>query len=174
MSWLLEDPTPTLVAAVLAEAVLTVALVKTGRGALLWAIAGVALLAALLLALEWLVVTDRERVEQTLSGAARALEANDPQALMAFIDPVSPMRSRVSREMSAVKVQRATFSRLDVTVNRLTSPPTATADFMGYVNAKDRRGEVPYENFSHRIVVQMREDGDRWLMTGYEIPGKQW
>ena len=72
MTWLVEDPTPTLVAAALIEAVLVLALVKTGRGVLLWAVGGVALLAVALLALEWLVVTDKEKVEETLSGAARA------------------------------------------------------------------------------------------------------
>ena len=101
MSWLVEDPTPTLVALVLCEAILVLALVKTGRGALLGVIAGVALLGVGLLALEWFVVTEKETVEDTLSGAARALESNDPQAVISFIDPATPMRREVAGEMVA-------------------------------------------------------------------------
>lgn len=169
MNWLVEDPTPTLVALVLIEALLVIALVKTGRGALLAAIAGVALLGVGLLALEWLVVTDKETVEDTLAGAAHALETNDPAALIRYIDPASPMGKAVAQEMSRVTISKATVSRLDVKFNRHTSPPTAEADFMGYINARDRRGELPYENFAGRFTVRLRREGDAWLMTDYEM-----
>ncbi len=169
MTWLLEDPTPTLVAILLIEAVLVVALVNTGRGALLGAIAGVGLLGALLLGVEWLVVTDKESVEASLSGAAQALESNNPQAVMDYIDPASAMRNRVAQEMAQVTISKARFSRLDVKFNRHVSPPTAEADFMGYVNGRDRRGEFPYENFAGRFTVRLRREGDRWLMTDYEL-----
>lgn len=169
MSWFVEDPTPTLVAIVLIEAVLAIALVKTGRGILLAVIAGVGLLGAGLLIVERLVVTDKETVEDTLTAAAQALEANDPQAVQQFIDPASPMRNRVASEMSRVTINKATFSRLDVKFNRHTSPPTAEADFMGFINAHDRRGELPYESFAGRFTVRLRREGDRWLMTDYEM-----
>jgi hypothetical protein len=173
MTWLVEDPTPTLVAAALIVALLILALVKTGRGVLLWAVAGVALLAVALLALERVIVTDTERVEETLSGAAQALEANDPQAVLSYIDPASPIRGEVTHAMSHVTIHKASFNRLSVTFNRHTSPPTAEADFMGYINIKDRRGEIPYENVtSSRFKVQLRISGDRWLVTGYEMPGR--
>jgi hypothetical protein len=169
MSWLVEDPTPTLVAIVLIEAVLAIALVKTGRGILLAVIAAVGLLGAGLLVLEWVVVTDAETVADTLTAAAQALEANDPQAVQQFIDPASPMRNRVASEMAHVTINKATFNRLDVRFNRRTSPPTAEADFMGYINGRDRRGEFPYENFAGRFIVRLRREGDRWVMTDYEM-----
>ena len=53
-------------------------------------------------------------------------------------------------------IQKASFSRLDVKFNHHMSPPTAKADFMGYINFKDRRGEIPYENFAGRFVVDLR------------------
>lgn len=173
MSWILEDPTPTLVGAALIIALLILALVKTGRGVLLYAIAGVILLTALILVAERLVVTDREAISDTLSEAVVALEANDPQALGKLIDPTSPMLREAAREMAQVNIQKVTFSRLDVKVNRHTSPATAEADFMGYVNGRDRRGELPYENFTGRFIVRFRRDGDRWLMTGYDIPNRK-
>jgi hypothetical protein len=169
MNWLVEDPTPTLVAIAIIEALLVLALVKTGRGILLGAIVGVALLGVALLGLEWLVVTDKETIEHALTGAAQALEANDPQAVARFIAPESPMSHRVAQEMAQVNISKASFSRLDVKFNRRVSPPTAEANFMGYIKGKDRRGELPYENFAGRITVRLRQDPGGWVMTDYEM-----
>ena len=43
------------------------------------------------------MVTDKESVEKNALGRRPALEANDPQAVIRFIDPASPMRSRVAQ-----------------------------------------------------------------------------
>ena len=43
---------------------------------------------------------------------------------------------------------------------------------MGYINVKDRRGELPYENFVDRFKVQLRLSNDRWLITGYDMPAR--
>ncbi|MBI2827183.1 MAG: hypothetical protein HYX69_21130 [Planctomycetia bacterium] len=169
MSWFVEDPAPTLVVAALVEAVLTVMLVKTGRGNILYAIAGVAVLAAAMLALEWWIVTDREEIQVALDGAARALEANDPQAVLTWVDPASPMRGQVVREMSGVRIERAGFRRLEVKVYRHTSPPSARADFTGFIQAKDLRGEFPYENFVQGFTVELKQHGDGWLLYSYEM-----
>ena len=40
---------------------------------------------------------------------------------------------------------------------------------MGYINGRDRRGELPYENFAGRFLVRLRREGDGWLMTDYEM-----
>ena len=74
--------------------------------------------------------------------------------------------------MSRVTIHKASFNRLDVKFNRHTSSPTAEADFMGYINVKDRRGELPYENFVDRFKVQLRLSNDRWLITGYDMPAR--
>ena len=63
MTTLIEDPTPILVVGILIEAVLAIALLRTGRGVLLWAMLAVAGLTGLGLLLERWVVTERERVE---------------------------------------------------------------------------------------------------------------
>ena len=49
------------------------------------------------------------------------------------------------------------------------SPAAAVIEkYLGYINAKDRRGELPYENFAGRFVVQLRKENNRWVMTGYD------
>ncbi len=171
MSWLLEDPTPMLVATALIVGILTLALVKTGRGGFLYAIVGVAVLAGGLLTLEILVVTDKEEISDQLSAAATALESNDPRAVQTFIDPASPMYRQVASEMSRVKINSAGFKRLQVTLGRGPNPQTAEVRFIGHISAKDTRGEVPYENFIRPFTVQLKRESDRWLLTGYEIEG---
>ncbi len=148
---------------------LALVLLKTGRGALVWAMAGAAVVFALLLLLELAIVTDKERVEATLSTAAAALEQNNVDGLMAVIaSDAGGMRSRVASEMDRFQITEASFRRLEVTFNRYTNPPTAEAKFIGTIKVKDRRGEFPYENFVHPFTVFLRKDGDRWLMTGYD------
>ena len=88
---------------------------------------------------------------------------------MSYIDPTASMRRQVTREMGRVRVQRAGFRRLEVRINRYTSPPSARAEFTGFVQAKDLRGEIPYENFVHPFTVRLIKQGDRWLLTDYEI-----
>ena len=148
MSWIVEDTTPTLVLAALTIGVLILALVKTGRGGLLYAIAGVGVLTVALLFLEWFIVTDKEVVEYSLTGACQALQANDVPGVLAFIDPKSPAYGRLKSELGRIRVSKASYNHLDVIVHRNTNPPTATADFMGYIQAKDTKGEIPFETIA--------------------------
>ncbi len=171
MNWIVEDPTPTLVLAALSTGVLVIALVKTGRGGLLYAIVGVGILAVIILAVEWTIVTDKEVVEYSLTGACRALEANDVPGVLSYIDPKSSAYGRLKSELARVRVSRASYNRLTVRINRLTIPPTAEANFMGYIQAKDTRGEIPYETFARQFTVNLRQEGDRWLLMKYEIAG---
>lgn len=171
MKWFVEDPTPTLVLAALTIGVLVIALVKTGRGGLMYAIAGVGVLTVAILALEWMIVTDKEEVEYSLSGTCHELEANNAQGVLSYIDPKSPAYGRLKGELGRIRVSKASFKRLDVTVDRKTNPPTAKADFMGYIQAKDTSGQIPFETFARRIKVELRKEGDRWLLMNYKIDG---
>ncbi len=74
MNWLLESPWPILIAGATVEVALIVALVRTGRAALLAAIAGTAVLTGMLLIVERIVVTETERVEATLDEISTTLE----------------------------------------------------------------------------------------------------
>ena len=171
MSWIVEDTTPTLVLAALTIGVLVLALVKTGRGGLLYALAGVGVLTVALLFLEWAIVTDKEVVEYSLTGACRELQVNNVPGVLSYIDPKSPAYGRVKSELGRIRVLKANYKYLDVTVDRTKNPPTATADFMGYVQAKDTRGEIPFESAALRFKVELRLEGDRWMLVNYKIAG---
>ena len=74
-----ESPWPLLIVGLVLEAVLAIVLFRTGRGAVLWAMGGVALLVLLGVLIEQWTVTDTKRIRQTLEAAAAGLQANDAQ-----------------------------------------------------------------------------------------------
>ena len=66
-------------------------------------------------------------------------------------------------------VDKAVIGGLSIEINRLTSPPTAHARFMARGTGRDRSGQIPYNTYGQRVDVELRQEGDRWLVTGYGI-----
>lgn len=173
MSWLFEDPTTLIVAGLLIEALLVVALVNTRRGAIIWAMAGVLVLMGLGVLIERVVVTDREQIADTLDGVIAALESNDVEGVLRYIDPqAGGMRASVRLALSSAHVSDARVYDLVVTVNHHAQPPTAQAEFTGRVKGR-YRGEAGSSDgmLLRRFTVDFQRDGDRWLMTAYEDRG---
>jgi len=170
MTLFVESPWPWLLIGIVAEAVLAVALLRTGRGGLLWAMLGVAGFTLLGLGVERLIVTDRERVEQTLDAAVAGVKASD---LKQVLDCISLKADRPRREsqwiLERFEVTAASISDLEITFNRLTSPPTARAKFTAVGRGSDRRNEFPYQGFAEKVIVELRWEGGRWLVADYQV-----
>ena len=173
MTWLLESPWPAITIGVVSEIALAIALVRTGRGALLVAM-GIVLLATIgLLGLEWVVVTETEEVEDALGALEVALEANDPEQVLALFSPTSPRRAEVESVLKRFVVRDARIGRdLELVINHLTSPPSARAYFTGRIEGHDTRREIPYENLIRKFKVTLRREADRWLIYDYAIQGQ--
>jgi hypothetical protein len=166
MTRLLEDPMPVILFGIIAEAVLGIILLRTGRGVLLWAMAGVLVVTLAGVGMEWLVVTEVEQVEQSLESAAAAIEANREEDVLAWVDPsAKDTRGMVHWAMRRVKFTKVKISDLEIKVNRLTSPPTAVADLTGMVRFRDRTGQVPYEHYRGKFTLELRRESDRWMIT---------
>ena len=174
MSWLFEDPTTLIVAGLLIEGLLVVALVKSGRGLLILAMVGVLILMGLGLLVERLVVTEREQIEATLDGVTTALEANDVEGVLRYIDPAaSGMRSSVRAALAGAHITDARIYDLEVEMDHLSNPPTAQAEFTGRVKG-NYRGEAPAGGegiLLRKFTVDFRREGDRWLITAYQDRG---
>ena len=165
----LESPWPILLIGIAVEAVLAVMLLRTGQGRLLWAMLGVGAVVLVGLVVERLVVTDREAVENTLDACVAAVKANDINRLSECISPTAPqVRAEARFVLGRVEVQKAAITDLEITINRLTSPPTAKAKFRAIGAGRDRKGEFPYQGFAEFITVELRLEGDRWLVSGYQ------
>lgn len=168
MTVFLESPMPILFFGIIAEAVLVACVFHTRRGVLLWPMAAVVLILLGGLALEQYVVTEREQVEATIDGAAAALSDNDlPRVLRYLSNEAEHTRSRAEWAMARVDFTSVTIHGLEITVNSLTSPPTAEARFNGVAYYRDRRGEFPYEHYAARFIVQLQWENDQWRITDH-------
>ncbi len=174
MTTLLENPLPIIVFGVFAEAVLGIVLVRTGRGAILAAMLGVLLLVLAGVGLEWLVVTQFERVEATVKGTAGALQANDGDAVLAFCsesdDPsAAHTRNEARRARRIVDFSRVKINDLKITINKLSSPPTAEARFIAVVSARDRGNRVGHMTRPLGMTLRLRWESGQWLICGHEL-----
>jgi hypothetical protein len=173
MTSLVETPVPVILFGIVGEAVLGIILLRTGRGALLWAMGGVLAVVLAGVLLEGLVVTDREEVEAALEDVAAAIEANDPAPLLDgnlyLTDSATQSRAIIRWGMDRVDFTRVKITSLDITINRLTSPPTARAQVQGIVYFHDRHGDFPYESYPLKeLVVELRQQSGRWLISGHQ------
>ncbi len=56
---------------------------------------------------------------------------------------------------------------MEITIERLTNPPTAKAAFLGYVSYRDRQEQMPYNNYASRLIVDLCKQHNGWLLTGH-------
>jgi hypothetical protein len=160
---------PVIFLGIIAEAVLATMLVSTRQLAIIWAMLGVLVLVFAGVALEMLVVTEVEQVEATLDGVTEALEDNDVERLLNDYVHSSAMntRRRAITAMQMVEITSAKISGLEISINRLTSPPTAEAQFRGVVRFEPLSEMIHYRYYAANFDVQLRQDRDRWLITDH-------
>jgi hypothetical protein len=168
MEFLFENPLRIIFIGVVVEAVLGIVLFRSGRGVFLWAMIGVLALTVMAVTVERLVVTERERIEMTLDGITSALEANDLNRVLGYIAPnATHTRNRAAWAMRRIEFQSVGIYSLNITINRLTGPMTARAAFFGHVSYRDRQAEIPYGNYGSRFIVNLRKEGEAWVVTGH-------
>lgn len=170
--FLFESPWPILCLGVAVEVVLAIALVRTGRGVLLGAMVGVALLTLAGLGVERWVVTDRKLVKQAVYGLADAVQANDLKRALTFIAPSAKETQQEARGVQRdVEVVELTLHNLDVVVNREASPRTAQATFTVVVTGKGKGRYAEFGEQTHvvKVTLQLRLESGRWLVTDHDI-----
>jgi hypothetical protein len=171
MTTLLENPMPIIFLGIFAEAILGVILVKTGRGVVLFVMIGVLAVVLGGVGLEALVVTDREQVEATLEGAAAAFVANDPDRVLTFIAADAQRTQSAARGvLRRARFDQIKITNLEITVVRTTSPPTARAKLIALVTARERKGDFALVGHPVNVEIQLRQEGDRWLVIAHKWP----
>lgn len=171
MAMFVESPWPILVIGIAVEAVLAMMLLRTGQGRLLVAMIVAALLLLLGLVVERFVVTDREAIANTLDTAAAAVEKNNLDGLLKCISSKKTEKTVKDAHyvMGLCEFEKARICELEITINRLTSPPTAKAKFraIGQVNA--RNAEISHMGFARWVNATMCKEGDCWLIGDYTV-----
>ena len=169
MTTLLENPMPVIFVGIVLVAALAIVYVSNRNNSMLLAIGAVLVLVLAFVALEAWVVTDVERVEAALEGTAAALEANDLELL--FSDYVSASagrtQARAQQAHSLVEINSAKMNNLTVTINRLTSPATARAEFRGVFHFEPKDRYVTLRHYQADFIVELRLEDGRWKITDH-------
>ncbi|HEY2881085.1 MAG TPA: hypothetical protein VGJ15_01600 [Pirellulales bacterium] len=173
ITWFTENPLPLLLLGGIVLLVLFVFLMKTGRGVVLMAMAGVALMMGLAVLTDQLIVTERERVADVIYQAANAAQRNDTDQILSYIAPSAEQTKAEAQRWigmgGSVKLDQVSISAMEVTMHRKDNPPTATADFRIYAHGDyhDRTFSSPGTYLGH-ATVKFERQGDKWLVTGVE------
>jgi len=168
---LLQDPMPIIIVGVLVVAVLGAILLSTGRGIFLIAMLGVIALTLLGVGVEWLVVTEKERVEASLEATADAMVSNDINAILACCsESAKHTRGEARRAVRYAKFVKVKITKLEIDdINYLTSLPTVTVCLTAVITASDRGGQFSEATRPIFFTLQLRKESDRWLITSHEI-----
>ncbi len=166
----LESPWPVLIVGLVLEMALAIALFRTGRGAVLWAMAGVALLVLLGILIERYSITDTKLIRQTLEAAAAGLLTGKAEQVDRCIVPDedgNAARKLVISALSQAEFHEISIRNLEVKFNYRASPPTATTTFSVWVRGA-LRGEMSTGEISRPVAmeVQLRKESGRWLIYG--------
>ncbi|MHC4402704.1 MAG: hypothetical protein ACYTG0_23830 [Planctomycetota bacterium] len=153
---------------VVAFALLAAAYMSTRRTDLMWSMVGVVALVLVGVVLERIVVTDVEKVQNTLYDAAAAAETNDVEALKQYIAPSAERTlARVEERLERFEVNTASVTIRSIKFNDLTTPPMAEAEFIANVGFVDRHRMIPYKKYPciGNVVLELH-DG-RWLVSDH-------
>ena len=125
------------------------------------------LLTLVMIIVERVVVTDGELIESTATELMLALEDNDVQGVLKFVDPAaSVMRTEIETMMPLVKVEDTSSSLVKVEVEASQSPATATSKFQMKVDCVLSRDGFRIFYLQPVELDWIKRD-DQWYVTGY-------
>lgn len=149
----------------LVELILVIAMVGTGRGRFLLWIGSLALFAVLLVGVEWLWVTDAERIDGAINQVADAVRREDADGILRHLAPQcrfgSYNRDAIGQQAEAlfrqVEFDRVTISQRKTQVFRLRKQ--ATAEFLAV--ARGKQSGVEFNPYPTRWILTFiqAEDG---------------
>lgn len=187
MDAIYENPIPALLVGLVVGSVLGVGYLNTRDRRFLIGVGAVIALVIGAIVLERSVKTDRELIAETLDQLASALQAdglaeNSADEVIAAVmrvitkdDGESAQRTRQIAEtnLRLAKITRASYSNLQVEVNKLSLPPSAEVRFDAMVSGEGRpplTEMVGYRTYPLQFVIKMvyekddRYDEPRWLI----------
>lgn len=172
MNWLFEG-SPLVVIAVggIALAALLAGIAQTGKRVFLYLMPVVVLMIGLVLAVQWLVITPGEEVQQTLQTIADELERNDRQAVISHVSPTRPdLISEARSRLGLIKFEDVSVRNVEVDTDMDRDPPQAVANFKATVRGGEAHGAIEHvtQVKVFRVIFRREEDG-QWRVTEYEM-----
>lgn len=169
MTAFLESPVPTLAVGGLAAVfAIVVFLSRRSLGTLVGVAVVLAVIAGMLV-VERMVVTDREEVEAAVASVLAAVEANDVEGIVRWIDPQRTQIVADARALAptiVVEKARATGG-ITITVEKAAAASQAHSRFRAFLNGTLRQGGAPIGYFDDIEVDWENRGGAGWRITGY-------
>ncbi|MDR2344922.1 MAG: hypothetical protein LBE18_02550 [Planctomycetaceae bacterium] len=120
------------------------------------------------------VDTDYKSVSRTLTKLAHAIEKDDLESVLKFIDSKADKPRGLARSnMDLVRVPNVSFYNLDVKVNYLTNPPVASISFIAIVSWMPKSGwlknefpvDKPYPERVEFDIEMKKTNNGEWKLT---------
>lgn len=168
MAVLSENPVAIAAVGALAATLALVVLLARRNLASLVALLGAVALTLVLLAVERVVVTEREAVENGVDEVLHAIETGDLPGVLRWIDPAAAnVAADAERLLPLVKMNAANAASIEVTLHESATPPTAKSQFRAYLHGvHGTSGALVYVN--QRVDLEWVKRGDDWRITGYQ------
>jgi len=126
---------------------------------------GIALLTALLITTEILIVTDREQVENSLYDMADAMRENDFDHLFSYLDS-DELVARAKANLQDATCHACNVTAInDVTIDE--GGNKATADFVAFAKASNKVFPSPTP-IQRKIKLFFQKRGENWKITDFE------
>ena len=169
-TYLFENPYPALILGVITAGFFAAAFNITRKKAFLAGIGVTALAVASVFLLCHLVITPREEVRMVLDEGIAAIKANDPQRIISLLSPAisADTQGTVRMAFRSAKFTGAKVGNVEITINELTSPISAKADFMATVFFQGKSGDILGDRYPCRLTLFLEKQGEKWLITAYE------
>ncbi|MBA2115102.1 hypothetical protein [Bremerella alba] len=170
--WIFEQSLPIIIVAVIGGAILAGTMLQTGKQIFLYLLMGWIAICGLLLALEYSIVTDGERIEAVIYEIAEALEANDAEGVKSYISSDSPqIKAEAERQMAYVQIESVKLKQnLEVTINPGSTPIIGVAKLNVKMTGHLKNNEAWNGDFPTFLVLTFQQDPDgEWRVIGYQF-----
>ncbi|MEW4562675.1 hypothetical protein AB1K70_09125 [Bremerella sp. JC770] len=170
--WIFEQSLPIIIMAVVGGAILAGTMLQTGKQLFLYLLIGWIAVCALLLALEYSIVTDGERIEAVIYQIAEALEDNDVEGVKSFISDDSPqLKADAERQMAYVQIESVKLKRnLEVTINPGSTPIIGVAKLNVKMTGHLKNNQEWNGDFATFLVLTFQQDTDgEWRVISYQF-----
>lgn len=135
-----------------------------------WAFVVLLVATAAAFAGERLIVTDREQIEATIYTAARAVEADDRQAILAmFAQNANQARAQAEARLNQFRVSDVKVTAApEIRFNPHAALPAATAVFRVRCEISYRGGGPQIGTVVPQLTLEFVKEGDKWRIAGFE------
>lgn len=175
MTWLYEDIWTVLLVCIAIGVSVEIVCSQLSQQAMLLGALGTLVFSALMLGIEWYVITDYEEVENMLYEAADAVDTGDFSNVRPYlVKRQLPILGQARTWVESYRVRNVNLSNLKITVNKHTAPPSAHVEMWASV---DYGGDgANTGGFSGRTARRVKmdlefEDG-RWRVADANVQDK--